>query len=388
MRPLTLAAAWAWACAASVAWGGVAPVPPGPDDQVVEVLPQVTTARPSPRLPGNPAAAVPSTPEMAARRAREAIETARRTGDARYWDRAQTALAAWWDQPDAPPDVMVLQATVLQGQHRFAAARSRLEQVVSRSPTHAQAWLTLANLHKLDGRYADALAACGRVSAAGVPLYGQICAAEVHSLRGDPMGGAWESLQAQARAQQPAAEPWLLSLWGEHLERQGQDRQAHDRYRQSLVLAPDLYTALVLADLQLRLGLAADALTTLRDAPATDAVLLRRAHAQRKLRQPAWTALRDELVSRQQAQSRRGESADAHAREYGLTALWLLDDPAEAHRWALRNLALQKEAIDWQLALDSARQAGDRDGFMRLRGQLAGVGLLDQRLQGGWVDAR
>ena len=111
--------------ASSLAWGAATAVPPGPDTQVVEVLPQVTTLRPAPRATTPNTVPLPD-PVQAAQQARAAITTARHTGDARYWGRAQTALASWWDHPQAPPDLMVLQATVQQGQHRFAPAQARL----------------------------------------------------------------------------------------------------------------------------------------------------------------------------------------------------------------------------------------------------------------------
>lgn len=385
MKPRTLAAGLPLMFAASVAWGAASAVPPGPDHQVVEVLPQVTTVRPALRAVSTPLA-TPQAPEQAARLAREAIDTARRTGDARYWGRAQTALDPWWDRPGAPPDLMVLQATVLQGQHRFAEAQARLLQALQAAPSHAQAWLTLASLYKLDGRYARAQDACEKVSAAGAALYGRICVTELRSLQGAPVGTAWESLQAQVRAEHPALEPWLLSLWGEHLERQGQAEPALQRYRQSLALAADPYTALAQADLLLRLGRSPEALSVLRAAPDTDAVLLRRARAQRMANQPEWKVLRAELLDRQRGQERRGERPDAHAREYALTALWLLDDVAQAQRWAQRNLTLQKESVDWRLALDVARQAGDRKAFSQLRAQLEGSGLIDKSLPKEWTD--
>ena len=385
MKPLTLAAGLPLMFAASVAWGAASAVPPGPDHQVVEVLPQVTTVRPALRAASTPIT-TPRAPEQAARLAREAIDTARRTGDARYWGRAQTALGAWWDHPSAPPDLMVLQATVLQGQHRFADAQTRLQQALQAAPSHAQAWLTLASLYKLDGRYAQAQDACAKVAATGAALYGRICITELRSLQGASVGAAWEALQAQVRAEHPAIESWLLSLWGEHLERQGQTAQALQRYRESLALEADPYTALAKADLLLRLGRGPEALTVLSAAPDTDAVLLRRARAHRMTNQPEWKTLRAELLNRQQAQERRGEQLDAHAREYALTALWLLDDAAQAQRWAQRNLALQKEPVDWRLALDVARQAGDRKGFFQLRARLEVSGLIDKSLPKEWTD--
>jgi tetratricopeptide (TPR) repeat protein len=380
----TLAAGLFLMLSVSVAWGAVTAVPPGPDSQVVDVLPQVTTLRPAQRTTTAPQ--TPPDPALAAQLAREAIDTARRTGDARYWGRAQTALGNWWDHGQAPPELMVLQATVQQGQHAFAAAQTRLRQALKADPRNAQGWLTLATLLKLEGRYADALTACASVTTAGAALYGQVCSAEIRSLQGVDQPDAWKPLLAQAP--DPATSAWLLSLWGEHLERQGQPAEALARYQQSQALMPDLYTALVQADLQLRERRAEETLAALKTAPDTDAVLLRRAHATRLLNQPAWKTLLTTLQERQQELERRGETLDAHAREYGLMALWLQDDPALAQTWAQRNLVLQKEPVDWWLALTSARQASDRPRFDQLRTQLDAVGLKDARLPREWTDGR
>jgi hypothetical protein len=140
--------------------------------------------------------------------------------------------------------------------------------------------------------------------------------------------------------------------------------------------------------LLLRQRRAAEALATLSASPDTDAVLLRRAYAQRLLKQPAWKDLLNELQERQQALERRGEDLAPHAREYGLTALWLQEDPALAQRWARRNLVLQKESVDWWLVLASSRQAGDRAAFAQLRAQIGAVGLKDERLPREWTDVR
>src|ERR1700681_3830204 len=85
------------------------------DDEVLEILPAVTRNRPA-----RAASATRVTdPALVALQARQDIGVARQTGDTRYWGRAQAALAPWWDRPDAPPDLAVLQATVQQGRHEF-----------------------------------------------------------------------------------------------------------------------------------------------------------------------------------------------------------------------------------------------------------------------------
>jgi tetratricopeptide (TPR) repeat protein len=281
---------------------------------------------------------------------------------------------------------MVLQATVQQGQHAFDAAQVRLRQALQAAPENPQAWLTLATLLRLEGRYREAGVACERVSSAGAALYGRACLTEVKSLQGADIGKAWSALLAQAT--QPDAQAWLLSLWGEHLERQARPTDALKRYQQSLALQPDLYTALAQADLLLRQRSAREALTTLAASPDTDAVLLRRAQAQRLLNEPDWRGLLNDVQARQQALERRGEDLTPHAREVALAALWLQDDPALAQRWAARNLTLQQEPIDYWVALESARRAGDRPAFMRWREQIDQIGLTDARLPKEWTDAR
>jgi tetratricopeptide (TPR) repeat protein len=371
----------------SFAWGAATAVPPGPDNQVVDVLPQVTALRPTPRTT-LPVAAKDTPPNQAqaGQLARTAIETARRTGDARYWGRAQTALGSWWDHPQAPAELMVLQATVQQGQHAFDAAQARLRQALQAAPENPQAWLTLATLLRLEGRYREAGEACERVVRAGAALYGQACLTEVRSLQGTDVATTWPALLAQAP--QPEVRAWLLSLWGEHLERQGRPNDALKRYQQSLALQADLYTALAQADLLLRQRNPREALSTLAASPDTDAVLLRRAQAQRLLNQPDWQTLLSDVQARQQALERRGENLTPHAREVALAALWLQDDPALAQRWAARNLTLQQEPIDWWLALESAQRAGDRSAFTRWRAQIDQIGLTDARLPKEWTHAR
>lgn len=356
----------------------VMPVPAGPDDAVVEVLPQVTRLRPA-ATPATPDALARPAAPLAAALAREAIETARRTGDARYWGRARAALGAWWDDPRAPADLLVLQATVLQGQHAFDAAAVRLQQALSVDPLNAQAWLTLATLQRLQARYDEALRACAGVARAGAGFHARACALEMRSLRGDDTARDWAALAAAAP--DPGSLAWVQSLWGEHLERQGDDRGAAARYQDSLRAAPDLYTALALADLRLRGQQPDAALQALADQPETDAVLLRRAAAWRQRGDARWQTALVALLDRQRGLERRGEDLTPHAREFGLMALWLQDDPRAALRWAERNLTLQKEPIDWWIALESARRTRQIDRLAAWREQLAAAGLRDVRLR-------
>lgn len=365
---------WGLACSA-------APLLPEPasDDTVVEVLPAITRSRPAP----GPVAVQQPDAALAAQAAREAIGVARQTGDARYWGRAQAALAPWWDKPDAPADLAVLQATVQQGRHAFGPARAALQAALAREPSHAQGWLNLAALERVEGRYPQALQACEAVARAGQGWYAQACQLETLSLQGRH-GPAREGLQtlmaplsARAAASQRA---WLASLMAESEERAGRDVQARAAYTASLAAEADLYTAIAYSDLLLRTGDVAGARKLLAPMPRTDAVVLREALALRRLNDPQWQALRDDLHARESALVRRGDDLDLHDRERALLALWLDDAPAKALTLALRNLDLQREPLDWWIALQAAEGARDAAAMARIRERLQATGLQDARL--------
>lgn len=357
----------------------VTAVQPGSDDEVLEVLPAVTRSRPA--LMALPASVSrPADIAAAAQQARAAIAVARQAGDTRYWGRAQAALAPWWDRADAPADIAVLQATVQQGRHEFAASRKVLTAALARSPQHAQGWLNLAALDRLSARYADSLVACEAVERAQQPLYAAACRLETQSLQGQHQAAA-QGLQALLDQSTEASQrSWLWSLLAEVHERSGKDAAAADAYVRSLGFAPDLYTAIAYSDLLLRTGKTAQALQVLAPLPETDAVLVRQAVAWRRLGDTRWTATRSVLQERVAALRRRGDDPALHARELALAALWLDDDPPRALALARSNLLLQREPLDWWVGLQSARQAKDVAAQTAITDAIRDAGLQDVRL--------
>jgi predicted Zn-dependent protease len=321
-----------------------------------------------------------TTPQAAALAARQAITLARETADTRYLGRAQASLARWWNKSDAPVELAVLQATVHQSRHEFAAARTILTQALQREPGHAQGWLTLATLERVAGNYPSAMTACAQVTRAGAQLYGAACQLETASLQGqhDEARRALAALQRQTL--DASTQAWLGSLLAESEERAGRDGAALTVYQASLALAPDGYTALAAADLLLRTGQASAALKLLADQPASDAVLLRRAYALKLQNDRQWQALSNELQARFAALDQRGDDPATHARERALAYLWLDADAAKAWAAAKLNLTLQKEPLDWWLALQSAQRAGQTAELARLRSAVAATGLRDARL--------
>ena len=355
----------AFACASA----GAAPREwtPSHENEVIERLPE--RIRP-------PAA----TPQAAAEAARRWIMMARQNADPRYLGRAQAVLARWWDRPDAPVELAVLQATIEQSRHEFDAARKTLQGALAREPAQAQGWLTMATLERLAGRYDAAAQACARVQQAGAGLYAAACTLETRSLLGD-FDQAQQGFQALVhQAADASTRAWLLSLLAESEERAGRDASARAAYQGSLQLESDGYTALAYADLLLRLSQPAEALRVLASQPASDAVLIRQGQAMKLKGDPGWKAVRSELMERFAALDARGEDSTLHARERALAALWLDDQPDTAWRYAQANLGLQKEPLDWWLALSAAQAAGRSPDIGRLQQALQGSGLKDARL--------
>ena len=355
-----------WGCAALAA----APMDlrPGLDAEVIERLPERVSV-------------APATPQAAATSARRWITLARETADPRYLGRAQAALAQWWGQPDAPADLLVLQATVEQARHEFSAARATLDRALQANPAQAQGWLTLATLERVAARYAASEAACRNVARHGAALHGAACLLESRSLQGqhDAARTGFAALIQQAGGDN-AQRAWVLSLLAESEERAGRDDAADAAYRSSLAAAPDGYTALAYADLLLRSNRAGAALDVLTRQPDSDAVLLRRAQALRLAGDAAWRPLAADLNARFAAIAARGDGLGGHARERALWALWLDGQPTAAWKAARANLQLQKEPLDWWLALQTSEQSGDTAAHQLVLQDLQKTGLRDARL--------
>jgi len=341
---------------------------PASDTEVIEVLPERVSL-------------APATPQAAATAARRWITLARETADPRYLGRAQAVLALWWGKPDAPAELAVLQATVEQGRHEFDAARATLKRALQADPAQVQGWLTLATLERVAARYAESETACRNVARHGPALHATACLLESRSLQGQSDAARSGLTALIGQAADPAGRAWLLSLLAESEERAGRDDAADAAYRSSLAAAPDGYTALAHADLLLRLGRSAAAVDVLKAQPASDAVLLRRAQALRLMGKTVQSqALATELQARFAALAARGEALDAHARERSLLALWLQGQPREAWQAAQANLALQKEPLDWWLALQTSEQSGDAAAHRAVVQSFQRTGLQDARL--------
>src|SRR5262252_4103638 len=163
------------------------PIEPVRDDEVIEVLPAASADRLEDRRARKALAANPRDATLAVAVARRYLDRARELGDPRYAGLALAAVAPWTDDATMPAEVLMTRAVLQQYLHEFDASVRSLEVLLARPAAgpQPQAWLTLATVRRVQGRYIDSDAACREVGRAGAELHARACAAENAALRGD-----------------------------------------------------------------------------------------------------------------------------------------------------------------------------------------------------------
>jgi Tfp pilus assembly protein PilF len=328
-------------------------------------------------------AANPSNLARASALARRYIEQARRDGDPRYLGYAQAVLAPWWKQPrgQAPAEVLVLRATLVQSEHAFGAAMEDLDEVVRRDPANAQAWLTRATIQLVTGDHAGARASCARLFGRAPELVLQTCLASSGSLGGQARA-SYRQLERTLAARSDSPPPlraWSLTLLAEMAERLGDHAAADTHFRAALQADPqDTYLLAAYADFLLERGRAQDVLRLLGTRTQADALLLRHALALHALGSPDAARQTAALRARFEAARRRGDTV--HRREEARFALALAGDPAEAVRLAKLNWAVQKEPADLRVLARAATASGDAEAARLVRDWLRRTELEDRTL--------
>ena len=357
-------------------------VNPLSDDEVIEVLPAVSGSRAEIRNLRRTLAADPRDARSAVKLAQLYLNQARTQGDPRFVGQALALLGAWPQSDTAPDEVLLMLATLQQFLHDFDTSASNLERLVKRNPRHAQAWLTLATVRRVQGRYADSERACKGVAAAGAAAYAGACQAENASLRGDFVGAraALTRLLADTRLQAPSIRNWLLTTLAESEARAGRNTQAEAAYRQALQAAADGYTSLSFADFLMTQNRFADASRQLQNQPRTDAVLLRLAIAGVNTHSKEAAADVNELRERMALAMLRPEARTTHAREYAMFALWIDNQPREALELAKENVRHQREPLDVLLLAQTAAASQDAAARRDAVSLASEIGLRDVRL--------
>ncbi|SDE00406.1 hypothetical protein SAMN05444679_11615 [Variovorax sp. CF079] len=363
---------------------GAAPRVPASDEAIVETLPSIAGwSRDEHRL-RRELAQSPRDEGVAIAAAQAYLDLARAQGDARYAGYAMAALQAW--EPVSagatPPAVLVMHATVAQFLHDFDGAEATLKMALARQPTHAQAWITLATILRVRGRYSESDAACRALGRVGPALYAIACLAENAGLRGEH-AAARSALQglladpALAHPRQAGTRQWLQTSVAEIEERAGRPAAAELAYRQALDTERSGYLLLAYSDFLQRHGRAAEIAPLLGKEPRNDAVLLRLAVAGR--RDSAQREVQ-ELQARFAAAALRPHATSVHAREQALFALDVQGDARRALALARVNVQLQREPIDLLLFARAAVAARDEAACGEVKTLLQQTGLRDARI--------
>lgn len=319
---------------------------------------------------------------LAARVSERYLNRARETGDPRFAGLAIAALQPWRDDLGAPSEVLLLQATLEQYLHQFDAAADKLERLLMRDPKRAQAWLTLATIRRVQGRYDASDVACRQLLALNAAPYGAACLAENDGLRGRTASAraAFNHLLATPRLGTDTRN-WLATSLAELEERAGRVDAAHAAWTAALQARATPYTVLAYADFLIFHERHAEALALLKDQPNNDGVLLRQAIAGVRSGAPGSDVQARAMRERISAANLRPGTQTFHGREQAMFALWVDKQPQRAFELARANLRQQREPIDLLIMAQAARALG-LEPALREAGRLRQeVGLHDQRIE-------
>ncbi len=362
---------------------GALPITPTRDDEVIEVLPATSASRSEERESRKRLAARPQDAGLAVSVAKRYLEQAHVTGDPRYVGLALAGLATWPDPATAPLEVLLMRATLQQYLHEFDASVASLRALVARpgGDRNAQAWLTLATVLRVQGKYSESDAACRRVAGTGALVYAGACLAENQALRGEVVAArkSFESMLADPGLPE-STRGWLWTSLAELEERDGRNAVADAAYRGVLRLGPDSYAALAYADFLIRQKRPGEALRVLKDEVRTDTVLLRLAIAGAMARSPGSERDAAEMRERIALANERPEARIFHGREQAMFALAIERDPARALELARGDVAQQREPLDLLVFAEAARASGQAAAIEQVRRLKATVGLHDRRI--------
>lgn len=386
MRPhtLLLIASLATLLMAAATASRATPIAPTRDDEVVDVLPAISGSRAEARRLRLQLAQQPRDAALALTAAKGYLAQAHALGDPRFAGMAMAAISAWSDAATAPDEVLLMRATLQQYLHEFDASAATLKMLLARPAAagRAQAWLTLATVRRVQGRYVESDAACAQVGRAGAALHAKACAAENAALRGNVVQAraAFETLLEDPR--QPATtRAWLLTSVAELEQRAGRPAQAEAAFRKALALDPDPYTTLDFADLLIEQKRPAQALALLDGQVRSDAVLLRLAIAGLQAGVPGAAADAAEMRERIALANERPDAKIFHGREQAMFALAVDGDAARALELARGNAAQQREPLDLLVLAQAARAFGQAGALQEAKRVIAATGLVDRRIE-------
>jgi Tfp pilus assembly protein PilF len=361
------------ACVAVLAIATIAPATavtaaepyiPARDDDVLETLPrgflsgqdELTTLR-------RQLADDPKNVALAVGVASGYLKIAKSQGDPRFYGYARAAIQPWWESASAPPDILKLRAKLKESDHKYDEALTDLRLLVEKQPQDIQAWIELANIYRVQGKYAEARESCGKLAAFAGETPTIMSRAAIQAVTGEAKE-AYASLSdilPMVRENYPSAVQWIVTMQAEISRALGQSEQAESHYVSGLANDPaDFYLLRSYGDYLLDRGREDNALALLREHVRDTGILLLAAIAARRSGEEAlaeeWTA---QLKSRFEETRLRGDLP--HGKFEARYALELVDDPQRALAIAEATWQQQKDPLDSRNLLEAAIAANARD---------------------------
>lgn len=340
------------------------PFVPQNDAQVLERLP----ARPAdPAQSGlrdlrRRLAAQPQDLALATELADRYFRLASHEGDPRYVGYAQAALAPWWNQPEAPTEVLVLRAGLRQFMHDFDSALADLTLALKRDPDNLNAWSYRAVILIVMARYDEARRDCREMARRDRGLIPLSCEPTIDALTGHA-ASAYDTLAAALRQHAeatPGQKLWVITRLAEIAQRLGRNKDAEAHYRSALAMnITDQYLLTAYAEFLLDRDRPAEVITLLQDKTRNDVLLLRLALAEKKLGLPEATTHQATIQSRVDAARLRGDKL--HLSDESWFERVFRQQAQEALRLARENWdAWQREPSDARILLEAALAVRDK----------------------------
>lgn len=367
-----LPAALAFLCIAlSPMQSRAAPYQPASDDVVLATVPaglRTTTTGPRDL-------------QSAVAQASSDIESARSTGDPRYLGYAQSALGRWWSATDAPLPVILLRAQIHQHNHAFEAALADLDRTLALDPRNAQARLTRAAIHQVQGNYAAAAMDCRSLALLVEPLVTVDCMSRLSSVRGDARRAYEKLLAMRDRVEdlEPRQRREIELTLADISRRLGDNPAARQHYDRALTATDaDAYTLLTFADFLLEQREYDPVLALFERYPDYADLLLRAALASRATNTANAGQLSQRLRDQFTAHQRRGDFVPS--RDYARFLLNVDGNASAALDAALTNWKSQREPADALIVVRSAIAAGRSEASAPVVTFVREHGLEDVRL--------
>lgn len=338
------------------------PYIPTDDNEVLETLPRdLLSGRDELATLRRQLADDPKNIELAGNVASRFLQMGKSEGDPRFYGYAQAAIQPWWEAASAPPAILKLRAKLKETDHRYDEALADLKLLVEQQPQDVQAWIELANVLRVQGKYAEARQACDKLSEFAGTGPTIMCSVPIQAVTGEAEEAyaSLSEIMPMVRKNWPSAVQWIVTMQAEISRALGHDREAEQHYREGLANDPDdFYLLRSYADFLLDHGRGEETLPQLREHLSDTGILLLAAIAARRSGQEAlaaeWTT---QLKSRFEEIRLRG--SQPHGKFEARYELELMDDPQRALAIAQANWQQQKDPRDSRNVLEAAIAAKD-----------------------------